>query len=651
MPFGAVELALVVVIIFVIFLIYRLSSPQVAPPPESGKPQGGADDDGENKEEETEKPKFTILYGSQSGTAETFSEELKEEAEQYGFQARVVELEDYDFEEDLGEEDFPVFLMATYGEGEPTDDAVTFYEWMTENDFEDDKFQKLTYSVFALGNRQYEHFCNVGLNVHKILGKHGGTALMDCGTGDDDGSLDDDFSEWKENFWKKTKAHFGMGDAEGSIEPVKVPFQVEMVYHPNDKAAGESDSKAVYEAAVSKCTSGVAGFRADQKFQAKLMSVPINRELRQDTFEGNTRHVELELPTGVNYQTADNLGVFGHNDFKLTGKLITRLGLHPKTVMSLKSTDPKFKSIFPVQCTIMDALVWYCDHSSVPRPGHLKKLTVYCTDDLDKARLLSWAAGDKKDEYSADKRNWLEVLEECPSLDLPFDVFLHIVPKLSPWPRYYTIASSSKVNPRHVHVTVTVGPTAKPRDRQYRGICSHTILNLSKGSQVSAFIKASSFRLPSADRPVIMVGPGTGVAPFRAFWQEARLLKEQGKPVKDWHLFFGCRYSDKDWIYKDEMQSLSEVGIQTHLAFSRDQKDKVYVQNLMQDEKLAGELWTLIKEKKARIFVCGATGMGRSIKEALTAIAQEQGKLSNDAATAFIKKLMDDGEYIQELWS
>lgn len=646
MPFGTIELALVVAIIVVIFVIFRISTATPTPVPEIIKEK-----EPEKKEPEKEKPKFTILYGSQSGTAETFSEELKEEGAQYGFEARVIELEEYDFETELENEGFTVFLMATYGEGEPTDDAITFYEWIMEDeDFEDDKFSG-AFSVFALGNRQYEHFCNVGKNVHKKMAKHGGTPLFECGTGDDDGSLDDDFAEWKAQFWEKTKKHFQMENAVEKIEPVKVPFKVNFVRHPNDRAGKNTDeSKAQHRSALDAYKSGPAGFHADAKYQAKVMSVPVNRELRQDTFEGNTRHIELELPEGMDYTTADNLGVFAHNDFKLTGKLITRLGQHPKTMISLKSDDSEFKNVFPSQCTVMDALLWYCDHSSVPRSGHLKTLSVYCSDDLQKAKLLNWAGGDKQPVYKEDKKNWLEVLEECPALDLPFDVFLHIVPKLSPWPRYYTISSSSNANPRHVSVTVTAAPTKKKRGRVYNGICSTYLLNLSVGSPVCAFIKPSSFRLPK-DRPVIMVGPGTGVAPFRAFWQEAKLRKAEGKQVEDWVLFFGCRYSKKDWIYKEEMQDLEDLGIETHYAFSRDQKEKVYVQNLMEDQNIATRLWSLVHTKKARIFVCGATSMGRSVKDAFTRIALEQGSLSETEADKYIKGLMDSGEYIQELWS
>jgi NADPH-ferrihemoprotein reductase len=567
---------------------------------------------------------------------------------------KSIDLEDFTVE-DLADTNLVVLLMATFGEGEPTDNAITFWEQLTTEEHDDDRFGNTTFAVFALGNRQYEQFCTIGKKAHKIISKHGGTALLDCGIGDDDGSIDNDFAEWKTRFWDVVKEQYGLQEDDTEKE-IDVPFTVNYIRHPQDPA--HDPSTAIdYKTAAASIKTGVEGFLPDEKFKAplrpRLVTITENRELRADTFEGNTRHLELELPSSLVYKTADNLGVFSHNDYKLTGKIIKRFGLHPKTIVSIAGKAVSFRSIFPEKTTVQDALLWYCDFTSVPRSTAIKAVAFYCTDPVEKANLKAYATdADKKEQFTqVDKKNWLELLEEFPSLKLPFDVFLHIVPKLSPYPRYYTIASSAKMHPRSVHITVTVGPTLLPNDRVYNGICSTYMLNEHKNKQMMAFVKASTFRLPAATTPVIMFGPGTGVAPFRAFWQEARWLRESGTEVQDWHLFFGCRYQDKDWIYREEMSELKELGITTHLAFSRDQKEKVYVQDLLQEETTGAHMWDLISNRNAHVYVCGASAMGRSVKDALIAVAQARGGLSAADADAYIKRMIDGKTYIQELWS
>ena len=648
MPFGETEILIAVVILVLIVIIYVLTKPASAP----ADPSVGDKSAEQGADNDSPKPTFNIFFGSQSGNAESYAEELRDEAIAYGLKAKVVDLEEYDPEE-LEMTDFCVFLVATFGEGEPTDNAVTFWEWLHDDDsFEDDKFEKLTYSVFALGNRQWEHFCNVGIVVDQKLSKYGGNKLLDLGMGDDDGSMEADFAEWKTNFWAATKDHFGV-EEDTTEREVVVPFKVKYTRHPNDPSSSETESKDVYDTKFSQIKTGIGGFMADEKFKARLVKVSENRELRSDTFEGNTRHIELELPSSLRYQTADNLGLFSHNDFKNTGKIIRRLGLHPKTILQVVGTSSSFKSVFPKFVTVQDALLLYCDFASVPRASAIKNMAYYVSDPVQKAQLKAYALDkDKKAEFARDHKNWLELLEEFPALNLPFDVFLHMVPKLSPYPRYYTISSSSKVQPRTASITVTVGPTQLPNNRVYNGICSTYILNQGLSENVSAFIRPSTFRLPAPSKPVIMFGPGTGVAPFRAFWHEARWLKAKGTSVQDWHLFFGCRYESKDFIYKEEMTDLKSLGISTHFAFSRDRKEKTYVQDLLKDEKLGAEIWNLIKNKGAHMYVCGASSMGRSVREAVVNLAERHGNLSSAEGEVYVKQLLEVKKtYIQELWS
>ncbi len=197
-----------------------------------GDKKGSASAD--SKENEG-KPLITIFFGSQSGTAQTFAYELAEEAKSQGFNGKAVDLEGYENEE-LANEKFVVFLMATFGEGEPTDNAVQFYEWITSNDRQPNTLPSTTYSVFALGNRQYEHFCAIGHKTDKRMEDLGGKRLLEIGEGDDDGSLDDDYSAWKSKFWEATHAHFGTTATAQVVKAFAPSFTLAW--------AGSADSKA-----------------------------------------------------------------------------------------------------------------------------------------------------------------------------------------------------------------------------------------------------------------------------------------------------------------------------------------------------------------------------------------------------------------------
>jgi len=398
---------------------------------------------------------------------------------------------------------------------------------------------------------------------------------------------------------------------------------------------------------------GVKGLKVDAKLRAEVVPVVVNRELRQNTEEGSTRHLELDISRAglMSYITADNLGVFPRNDYKIAAKVAKRLGAHPKDIFAMKPKDPKSskKVPFPPRCTVHDALLWYSDIASLAKSKLVLAFASYATSPKEKAQLLSFAKDDKE-AFAADQKSVYELLEEFPSVNIPLGDFLELVPRMQP--RFYTIASSTKVSPHRIAVTVTVSETRKPRGRIHKGVCSTYMGDTKEGEEMMVFVRASSFRFPALrTTPLIMVGPGTGVAPFRAFWQEGQELIKAGTKLGDWVLFFGCRNNDKDWIYKEEMEAAQKGGPLTDvmLAFSRDTKEKVYVQHLI--ERDSERMWRLLNEQKAWIYVCGGTAMGRDVRSALTHCAERVGGLSAQGAGDYIKDLQASGRYIQELWS
>jgi len=294
-----------------------------------------------------------------------------------------------------------------------------------------------------------------------------------------------------------------------------------------------------------------------------------------------------------------------------------------------------------------EALTWYCDITNSPRKKFLRLLGNYAKDDAEKAELLAISKdNDLFQKEVHDKGfNVCDLLEKYKSVEVPLEVFLEYGARLQP--RFFTIASSNKAVPQSVELAVAILKDKLP-DGEHVGICSNYLDRQVAGkNQLACFARDSTFRLPE-DRsiPVIMIGPGTGLAPFRAFLQEAKCLNEEGAGINNWVLFFGCRYRDQDYIYKDELEEAKESGILSHLhlAFSREGKEKVYVQHLLKKE--SEFIYDLIENKGAYLYVCGALKMGQDIREQLGDLFTSKGKDGPE----YLKTLTKANRFVQELW-
>lgn len=568
--------------------------------------------------------------------------------------------------------------MATFGEGDPTDNAAEFYKWIMAEDRNDDlrgSIDDIKYAVFALGNKQYEHYCAVGKKLDKRLFELGGKRLIDHGEGDDDGTLEDDFRSWKKGFWKEAKKQFlGVeGDGEAEVEIKFVP-SLALEWEKEGKTGekgGDDEKKESY-------VGGITGFVAENKHHTPVIAMTaVNKELRQyveteETKEygsittGSTRHIEFDLSgTELKYETADNLGVYPRNDYKFAARLAKRLCVKQHDIFLLKrapktaggSGHDVVKFPTPKRCSVEDALLWYCDFMCLCSLSMLTILAQYSKDEIEKEKIIApLKSKEAAEQFHADQKSIYDILMEYPSIQPPFVDFLEFVPKLIP--RFYTIASSALVQPTRVALTVTVDTVDLPRGRKHFGICSNYLFKLREGKeQALVFVRPSTFRFPrslpphSSSVPIIMIGPGSGLAPFRAFIQEANYLKEKGVDLGTIQLYFGCRNKTKDYIYQDEIESASNNKILSdlQLAFSRDGPNKIYVQDLLAAQGAA--VWPLIQKEHAMIFVCGGTAMGRSIRETIIAMAEKYGGMGHDDAVQYFQTMQSAQRYIAELWS
>ncbi|XP_043115146.1 P450 (cytochrome) oxidoreductase b isoform X2 [Puntigrus tetrazona] len=598
---------------------------------------------------------IVVFYGSQTGTAEEFANRLAKDAHRYGMKGMAADPEEYDLSElsrlSEIENSIAIFCMATYGEGDPTDNAQDFYDWLQEADAD---FSGVKYTVFALGNKTYEHYNATGKYVDKRLAELGAQRIFDLGMGDDDGNLEEDFVSWREQFWPAVCEHFGV-EATGEESSIR---QYELKVH------GDLNMNKIYSGELGRLKSF-----ENQKppFDSKnpfLAPVTMNRKLNK-AGDRHLMHLELDI-TGskIRYESGDHVAVYPINDSVIVSRIGELLQVDLDTVISLNNLDEESnkKHPFPCPTTYRTALTHYLDVTNPPRTNVLYEMAQYATDpkDQENMRKMASSSSEGKALYQSwvldSCRNILAILEDLPSLRPPIDHLCELLPRLQA--RYYSIASSSKVHPNSIHICAVVVEYETKTGRVNKGVATNWLKNKmptdnGHKATVPMYIRKSQFRLPfKSMNPVVMIGPGTGIAPFMGFIQERGWLREQGKDVGDTVLYYGCRYKNQDFLYQEDLEEFEKTGVLTALnvAFSRDQAEKVYVQHLLKKNKEA--VWRLVHTDNAHIYICGdARNMARDVQNAFYEIAEELGGMSRAQAVDYIKKLMTKGRYSQDVWS
>ena len=540
-------------------------------------------------------PELTVLYGTESGNSESLADLTAKAAKAAGFKAKAINMADLKLAK-LKDIQNLLVIVSTWGEGDPPETATDFYEA-----FMSDKAPKLEgtlFSVMGLGDTSYEDFCKMGKDFDARLEALGGKRIADRVDADVD--YDDDFAKWH-------------------------------------KAALAALKSATQPAATATAPATAAPAAAPIKYSRKN---PFPAELNERVMlngEGSAKetiHLEFNLEgSGLEYQAGDALAVVPHNAEDVVEDFIQTAKLDGEGPVLIKEREFTLREALTSQLDItslsMPVIKRYNEIAKDPKLTEL-------LDPSNKTELQSYIYG----------REIIDLLHEFPAKEISADALVGIMRKLPP--RLYSIASSPKAHPGEVHLTVgVVRYDAHGRNR--KGVCSTYLAErIAEGEKADVFVTPNKhFKVPADnDLPMIMVGPGTGIAPFRAFIEERKELGAQGD---NW-LFFGDQHYLTDFLYQTEWQDYLADGILTKLdvAFSRDQKEKVYVQDRMRENSKELYAWL---EKGAYFYVCGdASRMATDVDVALHDILQQEGGLSEDDAKAYVKKLKDDKRYLRDVY-
>ena len=549
-----------------------------------------------------------VMYGSQTGSAERLAKSLAKEAAQHGFAAKVIEANAYT-SIDLTNESSLAIITSTWGDGDAPDNATAFWSHLSSD--QAPKLENLNFSVLALGDKNYADFCGAGRKFDERLEKLGAKRVhprADCDT---------DY-EAAAKAWMQ------------AVLPAMQTASGDTVLVTPDVAVKTKTETSVSALAVEAKT---AGYNRNNPFPARLIT---NRTLNKPGSAKDTRHFEISLEGyGLSYEVGDALGVMPTNCPALVNEILAALGCDGEEAVK----DPAGKE------TSLRHALHACYAVSQP-PNSFVQAVAERGGDAELKSLLDPAKKAELDKWLYG-REVIDLLLRTPKGTFAPAELVGFLRKLQP--RLYSISSSPKAHPGEVHLTVGA-VRYEAHGRQRRGVCSAFLADRVELGQtpVPVFVQTShGFRLPvSGDTPIIMIGPGTGIAPFRAFLEERRATEAKGM---SW-LFFGDQQRSLDFLYEEELTAMQKEGALTRfdLAFSRDQKEKVYVQNRMLEN--ATELWKWL-EDGAHFYVCGdAKRMAKDVDAALWEIIQKVGGKTAEQAAEYMANLKTEKRYQRDVY-
>lgn len=565
-----------------------------------------------------------VLYGSDMGTAERIAKELADLARLHGIRSEAATLN-----ERLGnlpQEGALIIITSSYN-GKPPNNAKQFVQWLEQ--VEPGELHGVHYAVFGCGDHNWAAtYQAVPRLIDEQLAEKGATRFSPRGEADASGDFEKQLEAWKSQMW---------------ADAIKT-FDLKL----NENAEKERSTLSI------QFVSGLTETPLAQSYEAVHSTIAANRELQQPGSERSTRHIEIELPEGMTYQEGDHLGVFPSNSKDHIARILWRFSLREKDQVILTASGVSATHL-PLDrpISLLDLLSQSVEVQEAATRAQIREVAAFTVCPPHKREVEALLEEGTYEEQILKKRvTMLDLVEKYEACEIPFEKFVELLPPLKP--RYYSISSSPRMN--HAHASITVGVIrgqAWSGRGEYLGVASNYLAERRPGDDIVMFVRTpdSGFQLPEDPQtPIIMVGPGTGVAPFRGFLQARAAMKREGQALGEAHLYFGCR-NEADFLYREELEQYDRDGVVTlHTAFSRKEGvPKTYVQHLMANN--ASEILRIL-DGEGRLYVCGdgskmAPDVEHELKKAYLVI--HGGK--EQEADKWLENLQTSGRYAKDVWA
>ncbi|XP_049751989.1 NADPH-dependent diflavin oxidoreductase 1 isoform X2 [Elephas maximus indicus] len=556
-------------------------------------------------------PQLLVLFGSQTGTAEDTAERLGREARRRRLRCRVLALDSYPVV-NLINEPLVIFVCATTGQGDPPDNMKNFWRFIFRKNLPLTSLCQMDFAVLGLGDSSYTKFNFVAKKLHRRLLQLGGCALLPTCLGDDQHELGPNaaIDPWLNDLWGKVLALHPVPPGLSMIPPgVPLPSRFTL------QLLQEAPRTEEWHMPMA----GPQGPPSElQPFLAPMVS---SQRVTGPTHFQDVRLIEFDIAgSGISFAAGDVVLIQPENSASHVQQFCQVLALDPDSWFILQPREPDVScpSRLPQPCSMRHLVSQYLDIASVPRRSFFELLAGLSPDELEREKLLEFSSAQGQEGlYDYCNRPRRTILEALPG---------------------------------RLQILVAVVQYRTRLKEPRRGLCSCWLASLDPGQgpvRVPLWVRPGGLAFPETpDTPVVMVGPGTGVAPFRAAIQE-RVAQGQTGNV----LFFGCRQRDQDFYWEAEWRELERRGCLTLVtAFSREQERKVYVQHRLQE--LGSLVWELLDRRGAHFYLAGnAKSMPAAVTSALTSIFQEQGGLSGPDAVSYLARLQRTLRFQAETWA